>query len=187
MMKKLKGFVQHLYHDIEDEETAEQYLDETLPLIGVVVMYFNYLEKSVDSAICFMLSDRSDTRGLLVLHGMAYGAKVEMFKRLCDDYHSDSDDTPASYPGLHEALKEMGNLRNLVVHADWYHTDEEGYVYVKAKISATGIEQEYVQLTAASLETIIERISATDEKLSLYLEQRDEQTAKRYQTASAAQ
>lgn len=43
--RKVTEFIQHLGHDIEDEEAAEQYLDESLPLVGLVVMYFNTLEK----------------------------------------------------------------------------------------------------------------------------------------------
>jgi hypothetical protein len=35
---KNKNFEQYLYHDIEDEEKAEEYLAESLPLIGLVVM-----------------------------------------------------------------------------------------------------------------------------------------------------
>jgi len=49
MKQKRKVFVQHLYHEIEDEEKAEKYLDSSLSLIGLVVMYFNGLEKSLDS------------------------------------------------------------------------------------------------------------------------------------------
>lgn len=41
MKQKKKVFIQHLYHEIEDEEKAEEYLDNSLPLIGLIVMYFN--------------------------------------------------------------------------------------------------------------------------------------------------
>ena len=39
MKTKLKEFIQHLYHEIEDEEKAEKYLDNALPFIGLIVMY----------------------------------------------------------------------------------------------------------------------------------------------------
>jgi len=42
-----KQFIQHLYHDIEDEEEAEKYLDDSLPMIGYITMWFNGLEKSL--------------------------------------------------------------------------------------------------------------------------------------------
>lgn len=59
---KVTEFIQHFGHDIEDEEGAEQYLDESLPFVGIAVMYFNTLEKSVDSVIYEKISDRSDFR-----------------------------------------------------------------------------------------------------------------------------
>lgn len=72
MKQKKKIFVQHLYHEIEDVERAEDYLDSSLPLVGLIVMYFNGLEKSLDSIICEIFTDRSDSTGLIVLHKMAY-------------------------------------------------------------------------------------------------------------------
>ena len=44
MKTKTKQFIQNLSHDIEDEEKAESYLDESLPLVGLAVMYFNSLK-----------------------------------------------------------------------------------------------------------------------------------------------
>ena len=88
MKNKLKQFIQHLTHDIKDEDRAEEYLDESLPLIGLVVMYFNSLEKSLDSFICEIISDRSDASGLIVIQKLMYAAKVDLFKRFSEDFHS---------------------------------------------------------------------------------------------------
>ena len=65
MKRKQKKFQQYLYHDIEDEEKAEEYLKVTLPLIGLVVMQFNGLESELDSALCETFSDRTDSFGLI--------------------------------------------------------------------------------------------------------------------------
>lgn len=88
MKKRTIPFQQHLGHDIEDEDQAQQYLDESLPLVGEVVMSFNSLEQSLASMICEIISDRSDCFGLIVLHNLGYAAKVDLFKRFCDDVHS---------------------------------------------------------------------------------------------------
>jgi hypothetical protein len=64
MKTKTRQFVQHLSHEIEDEDRAAAYLDDSLPLIGLVVMYFNTVEKSLDSSICEIISDRTDAPGL---------------------------------------------------------------------------------------------------------------------------
>lgn len=114
MKQKKKIFVQHIYHEIEDEEKVEDYLDSCIPLIGLIVMYFNGLEKSLDSIICEIFTDRSASTGLIVLHKMAYATKVDLFKRFSDDLHFGSDVKIEGYQKLMANLRECGRLRNLV-------------------------------------------------------------------------
>jgi hypothetical protein len=170
MNRKIKNFIQYLGHDIDDEDAAERYLMESLPLVGLIVMYFNTLEKSVDSVVCEIVSDRSDEPGLIVLQGMHYSAKVDLFKRFSDSLHSCGTEPP-SYRGLVETLLEVGRLRNLVVHADWKNTDEEGYTFFRIKISEKIMRQEYIQLTADALEKLLNRIKDVHAQLSDYHEE----------------
>lgn len=67
MKTRTRQFVQHLSHEIEDEDRAEAHRDDSLPLIGLIVMYFNAVEKSLDSLICEIISDRTDAPGLIVI------------------------------------------------------------------------------------------------------------------------
>ena len=174
MKTKLKEFVQHLYHEVEDEDKAEEYIDNALPSIGLIVMYFNALESSLDSILCENFTDRTDSTGLIVLNKMNYSSKVELFKRFCDDFHFCLDNPIDDYDQLINALKESGRLRNIVVHANWESTDEEGYTYVKLKMSKNSMQQEYVQFTEESLEKIIELIINTRFKLNEYWEVRND-------------
>lgn len=178
MKQKRIVFEQHLYHEIEDEEKAEEYLDNSLPLIGLIVMYFNGLEKSLDRIICEIFTDRSDSIGLIVLHKMSYSTKVDLFKRFCDDFHFGCDMKIEEFEDLINNLKETGRLRNLVVHADWENTDDDGYTYVNLRINASGIEQEYVQFSEDSLKEIIELIFKTRRQLVDYWEKRNEKLYK---------
>lgn len=174
MKSRTKQFIQHLSHDIEDEGKAEEYLDESLPLIGLVVMYFNSLEKSLDSFICEIVSDRTDAPGLIVIQKLMYAAKVDLFKRFSDDFHGCFDSTPVDFNELIGELIEVGKLRNLVVHADWNNTDEDGYTFVRLKTSSNGMLQEYVQFSVESLTKVIERLIKADHRLSDYWEWREE-------------
>ena len=159
MKRRSTSFLQYLSHefnpddDPEVEARMEEQFSEALPLIGLVVMYFNTLEKSLDSAICETLNDRTDSVGLIVLQGMQFGGKVELFRRLCDDLHlTVGRGMPPHYEKLVESLKRAAHVRNLVVHADWENMDAEGFTYVRLLMSPkTGIEQEYVQLTADAM------------------------------------
>lgn len=178
MKQKTKIFEQHLYHEIEDEEKAEEYLDNSLPLIGLIVMYFNGLEKSLDSIICQIFTDRSDSTGLIVLHKMSYATKVDLFKRFSDDLHLGCDIKIEGYQTLIADLRESGRLRNLVVHADWENTDDDGYTYVNLKISSNGMKQEYLQFSEDSLKEIIDLIIKTRKELEEYWEKRNEELYK---------
>ncbi|WP_299137113.1 hypothetical protein [uncultured Tenacibaculum sp.] len=174
MKTKKEQFVQHLSHDIYDEEEADLYLDKCLPLIGYITMWFNGLEQSLDSVICQIFTDRTDSTGLIVLHKMTYSAKVDLFKRFSDDFHSCFEESIVGYDELMKNLKESGRLRNMVVHADWENTNEDGYTYVNLRISKGGMEQEYAQFSEGSLEKIIDLIIKTRTDLYSYWENRND-------------
>ena len=174
MKKKRKDLDQYLYHDIENEAEAEEYLRVSLPLIGAVVMNFNGLESELDSALCETFSDRSDSLGLLVLHKMQYATKVDLFQRLSDDFHRAFTVENEFYPELICKLKEVGKLRNVVVHADWESTDEEGFTFVRVQINKQGIKQEYTQFSQDSLNKIVDLIGEVRQKLESYWEKRGE-------------
>ncbi len=178
MKSKLKPFCQYIVHDIdvEDFEKADLYLDEALPLIGYIVMYFNSLESSLDHVLCEHFTDRSDSMGLIVLNKMNFSSKVDLLKRFCDDFHIcvAMDSYLEKYEPLINDLNESGRLRNLVVHAQWENTDEEGYTYVRLKMSKKGMQQEYVQFDVDSLQKLIKLILYTQQKLDEYWEIRND-------------
>jgi hypothetical protein len=171
--QKSVNFVQHLAHEI-DEENVDDYLSNLYPLIGMIVVDFNGLESGLDSVLCEIFSDRSDSTGLIVLHKMGYAAKVDLFKRFNDDFQSSLNTSIDGYNLLLSNLKESGRLRNLVAHADWESTDEDGYTYIKLNISKRGMEQQYVQFSEDSLEKIYELILSTRTALGTFWDARQE-------------
>jgi hypothetical protein len=174
MKKKLVDFQQHLSHDIEDEDKAEEYLDDLLPKIGLVIVYFNGLESALDSVLCEYFSDRTDSLGLLVLNKMSYSTKVDLLKRFSDDFHLAFNKSVNIYDQLINDLRESGRLRNMVAHADWESTDEEGYAFVRLKISKTGMQQEYTQFSKEGLSKIVSLITSTKINLYEYWEKRND-------------
>lgn len=184
MKTKTKQFVQHLSHEIEDEDRAAAYLDDSLPLIGLVVMYFNAVEKSLDSFICEIISDRTDSPGLIVIQRLMFNAKLDLFKRFCEDFHRCFASEPPSFDILIRELPEVARLRNLVVHADWDSTDEEGYTFVRLQGSKKGMSQEYVQFSVESLEKLMDRIIAANHLLSDYWEWRSESLANHFRSTT---
>ncbi len=103
-----------------------------------------------------------------------YAAKVDLFKRFAEDFHGCIDFIPADFNELIGELSELGRLRNLVVHADWNNTDEDGYTFVRLKASSNGMQKENVQFSVESLEKLIERLVRANHRLSDYWEWRCE-------------
>jgi hypothetical protein len=174
MKTKLREFIQHLSHEVEDEEKAEQYLDNALPYIGLIIMYFNSLESTLDSVLCENFTDRTDATGLIVLNKMNYSAKVDLLKRFCDDFQIGLDKKLDGYEQLMTDLRESARLRNLVAHANWESTGDDGFTYVRLKMSKQGMHQEYVQFTEASLEKVTDLIIKTRFKLCEFWEHRND-------------
>jgi len=173
MEKSTIGFDQHLSHEFDiDEPEVMDALESSLPWIGLVVVSFNRLENLLDQAICEAFSDRSDSVGLLVIHSMQFGAKVELYRRLSDDLHMLIGRQAVTYEGLIDDLKKAANLRNLVVHANWGSTDAEGFTFTKVKVTSRGMVQEYHQLTQDSLLEVSRSIDVTRSQLDLYIEER---------------
>jgi hypothetical protein len=174
MKTKLKQFTQHLFHEIEDEDKAEEYLDNALPYIGMIVMYFNSLESTLDSVLCENFTDRTDATGLIVLNKMNYSSKIDLLQRFCDDFQIGMSSRLRGYDQLLADLKECGRLRNLVVHADWESTDEDGFTYVRLRMSKKGMQQEYVQFTEESLQKIFKLIIQARSNLCEFWEHRND-------------
>lgn len=174
MQRKHLQFQQYLFHDIEDEDKAEEYLERILPMIGLIVMYFNGLESNLDSKLCEIFTDRTDSTGLIVLNKMNFSSKIELFKKFSDDFHLAFGKIINDYDALINNLKESARLRNLVVHANWESTNEEGYTYIRLKMSKEGMLQEYIQFSEKSLMDIIELIITTRVKLDEYWHERSE-------------
>lgn len=168
----------------KDEDRAAEYLDDSLPLIGLVVMYFNTVEKSIDAFICEIMSDRTDVPGLIVIQKLMFNAKLDLFKRFAEDFHQTFASEPPNFEELVRELSEIARLRNLVVHADWNNTDEEGYTFVRLKGTEKGMLQEYVQFSVESLEKLMERIVSANHLLSDYWEWRSECVANYYRQPS---
>jgi hypothetical protein len=174
MKSKTKPFEQHLWHDIEDEEKAEEYLEKALPIIGEVIMCFNGLEDHLNSILCEWFTERTDQMGLVVMGSMGYSAKVDLLKRLCDDFHNVMDTSTVGYQQILNNLHECARLRNMVAHANWESMDEEGFTFVKLKISKQGLKQEYMQFTDKSLQSIVGLIMETRNELCEFWENRND-------------
>jgi hypothetical protein len=168
MKIKRKPFIQQLAHEVEDEDKAWEHIDQSLPMIGKIVMYFNGLEKLLDQMLCDIFSDRSDAPGLIVLQNMQYSAKVNLFARFSDEFHRAVGAIPEKYESLTDKLRTAAKNRNIVVHADWENTDDDGFTYSTIRFADGGMQQEYVQLSPSTLDAILGTILEARVQLGEY-------------------
>ncbi|MDU7530943.1 MAG: hypothetical protein E7K70_28415 [Klebsiella sp.] len=157
---------QSMLDSLGETDDAYEYIEGLIPWIGEIVVAFNALESSLDGLLCEMFSDRSDQKGLLVLHSMMYSTKVDLYKRLTEDFVREFNWEIPVYKSLISALKECGELRNKVVHADWEKTNSEGYTQIKYKFGPGGLDHELCQFSVESLKMIFEKIHGARHALS---------------------
>ncbi len=170
-MKNKKSPVgQYILEGIGDTDDAYEYVEDLLPLIGQLVLFFNGLESDLDQILCADISDRSDQKGLLVLHSMMYATKVELFQRFSEDFMRGYNFDIPEYKELVSNLRECGTLRNRIVHANWEYTDNTGYTHVRFKMSKDGLEHELTQFSIESMKQVINKILETREALSEFEE-----------------
>jgi len=167
-MKTKKIPVGQLLGDgLGDTDNAIENIENLMPLIGNVVVWFNALENDLNHALCDFISDRSVQKGILVVSNMMYSTKLELFEKFASDWMRAFENEPVWFQELISDLKTCSSLRNKVVHANWLETDDEGYTQVRIKVARSGLaEHELTQFTAESLELILEKIKTTRGRLA---------------------
>lgn len=162
---------QYMLENLGNTDDAYEYIEGLIPWIGEIVVAFNGLESSLDSLLCETFSDRSDQKGLLVLHSMMYSTKVDLYKKFTEDFLRAFNWEIPIYKTLIPLLKECGDLRNKVVHANWEQTNNDGYTQIKYKLGANGLDHEFCQFSADSLEMIFKKIHEARHALSDFEEE----------------
>lgn len=142
--------------------------------IGSILIEFGELEHLLDSAIAFIISDRSDDSGLRITMDMTYRQKVELYNRLCKIYLNVAGHS-RKVPRLKAHIKNLtsaGEVRNLVAHAKWMSLDEDGFVRTKASMDDEAyIEFKYYRLTPKVLYDQERRTSKIANEFYAFLEQ----------------
>ncbi len=159
---------QFIHDSLGDTDNAYEQINELIPWIGEIVVAFNALESSLDTLLCETFSDRSDQKGLMVLHSMMYSSKVDLYKKFTDDFIRAYNWNIPSHKPLISSLKECADLRNKVVHARWNYTDSEGFTPLRYKLSPEGMNHELCRFSVNSLQLIFNRIADTIHALDAF-------------------
>lgn len=161
------------------EEELDRYLEEIVPGIGWVIVYFNSLEDHVSDFIRqailrdFLQDDRLD----VFLSEMMFAGKCRALIHL---YGQMIESKAVSYThehlnALETMLLECSSRRNEYAHADWIGVREEGYVRVKAQSKKTGVFHRYKKFDLECIKEDAEFISSARFKLFEFNEKIHEQ------------
>lgn len=160
-------------YDYYDDEFMLKNIPKYDKRIGSLLIEFGELEHLLDSAIAFIISDRSDDSGLRITMDMTYRQKVELYNRLCKIYLNVSGHSK-KVPQLKMNMKNLvsaGDVRNLVAHAKWMSLDEDGFVRTKASMDDEAyIEFKYYRLTPVVLYNQERRMSKIANSFYSFLE-----------------
>lgn len=144
---KYIGLEQYDYYDYDNMAKMWHKYDKR---IGGVLIQFGELEQSLDGAIAFLVSDRSDDLGYRITMDLSFGQKVKLFNRLCKIYLKwapDTDDASA-LKDVVDRLIAASQVRNIVAHAKWMTLDEDGFVRSRAGINDEAeVHFKYYRLT----------------------------------------
>jgi len=156
------------------EGDNDVFLENISSHIGHVVIEFNLLEERLTALICQLIINDIDATGLIITQNMNFSAKVDLLNRYSLCTQEICNKKIETHESLMEQLKESARLRNLVVHADWGHSDLDGFAFVKLRIKEGKMDQEFIQLDEDSLinirNTIIETYNAFDDYEEKYNE-----------------
>jgi hypothetical protein len=174
MKKKKIPINQYAFETKNLDGPGDEFLEKTAPLIGYIVHSFNTLEELLNSSICELMFDDDDTVGLQVIYRRTYADKVDLFKRFLVQEQTSLEKEMPSFKKFISNLTEAGQLRNLVVHADWESGHVDGYTLCKLKIDEKGVQHEYVQFTPESLKDILKLIDETCGMFDQYEKEKEE-------------
>ncbi len=129
------------------EEELDCYLEQIVPGIGWVIVYFNSLEDHISDFIrqTILRDPFQDTRLDVFLSEMMYAGKcralIQLYGQMIEGQtvkytHTDLNE-------LETMLYECSSRRNEYAHADWIGFREEGYVRVKTQSKKTGVFHRY--------------------------------------------
>lgn len=150
---------------MEDEDELDAYLEELVPYIGWIIVYFNSLEDHITDFIREMIlrDPFQDDRLDVFLTNMQFTAKKRaLFDLYAQAIKDEGDIIPIQeLIDFEKIILECVNRRNEYAHADWIGVRDEQYVKVKSKSGRTGIINRYRKIDLATIKADVEFINKT--------------------------
>ena len=139
--------------DFDNAEISEKKLNEIIPLIGEIVLEFNYLEGVLDDIIIEVLMHPSSGFGHVVISKMSFSQKIDLFKNLYTQVCVSIGDS-AFVETINKVairLQETAENRNRVIHARWFDANKDFFVRTKTGTDKKGVYGLYIKVNKTIL------------------------------------
>lgn len=147
-------------------------LEAYYPLIGEVASQFNYVDDLLSESLVGFINQDDDEIGWIVIAGMQFNQKVDLWEKILKWSIHDSDWNEAvkasetlKVKDISLELKDVATKRNKIVHADWEGISDKLLVKTKTKNSDKGVQHCYVSIEKSEFDKIIDQFDSLGIKL----------------------
>lgn len=155
-MKIIKTKLSSKYTDV-DEKEQNKYLKQIAYWVGYFIFAFNDLENTITEIIAGHIDGRLDENeyAYIFLTGMQFGQKIELLERYyqfmlpytTSILNINTEDALKKSKDILTEIKELANMRNTIVHANYYSLNKNGNIISKIKFSNGNVEEHLVSIT----------------------------------------
>lgn len=155
-----------------DEPDHGKYRRQIAYWVGYFIFEFNEFEYTVTEILSLHIGGGDQTiYQHIFLTGLNFSQKVELLERIYS--HEITflieklirDDVKKKCKEIIAELKEIGGVRNTIVHANYYSLDKDGYIREKTKFTDSDAIENWVSITRNFLVENINRIREFNEKI----------------------
>ncbi len=173
-MKTIKNKLLQQNYAVKPVEYKDQnrYLRQIAYWVGYFIFEFNNLDDILTNILGLHIGG-GDIKIYehIFLSGMSFNQKIELLDRLYKyettfiNIESSEESPKEKIKKLITELKELGTLRNIIAHANYYSLDKNGNIKAKTKFADSDAEEDWVAITRDFLVESINRISKFTEKI----------------------
>lgn len=165
----------------EESELSEDQDAEIMQIIGELVFFFNEMESDLDRLIAETVNNRSHQSGyaIVAVTGSVFVKKILMFKSLYGqmvDAFKD-EEFEKEFNELITLLFKLKDVRNDVVHANWFGADGKYNVRLRIQADEKGPYAIIKKMSPEYLNEMIEKMSTAIDKIEIFDEHKDQMLA----------
>lgn len=155
-----------------------RFCDQIAYKLGWFIIAFNSLEETITDSI-IELTDRNkrfdEEISYIMICDKSFSQKTNILEKLLFLYFDGDTEGPLfnDVSELFRKIRDVGEIRNNYVHADWYQTsveNEEVSIRVKTKAEKKGIFHIYLKTTPEDIQKYESEIEEIEDKLNKMIE-----------------